>query len=60
MEFLHLNEFRKQYASKFGYKYDFPVVLRSNAEDLEILVTSEELAKIDSPAGLIKLIEERI
>lgn len=60
MEFLHLDEFRKQYASKFGYKYDFPVVLRSNGENLEILVASEEVAEIDSVTRLINVIKERV
>ncbi|MBA3985917.1 MAG: GTPase [Flavobacteriales bacterium] len=60
MEFLHLDEFKTQYASKFLSKYTFPSVLFVNNGELEILITTEELNRMKSPEELIHLIVERI
>lgn len=59
MEFLHKDEFEKQYASKFGYKFSYPVVLISGRENLEIFITSEELKMMKRPEELIALIRKR-
>jgi hypothetical protein len=59
MEFLHKDEFKKAYASKFGYKYSFPIVLAETENGLELYVTTEELDKIENPEELIGLINER-
>jgi hypothetical protein len=59
MEFLHKNEFLKAYASKFGHKFSWPVVLISSASDLEVLVSTEELNAMESAEDLIKLIGKR-
>lgn len=60
MEFLHIDEFEKQYASKFGYKFTYPIVLCDYEDDLGICVTTEELDNLSSVESLIKLIQERI
>lgn len=59
MEFLYADEFRKQYASKFGHKFDFPVVLAEGVNGLEIFVSKNELMQIGSEKELIALIENR-
>jgi len=59
MEFLHKDEFKKQYASKFGYAYTFPIVLAQADYDLEVLITTEELYELKTPQELIDLITAR-
>lgn len=57
MEFLHSDEFKKQYASKFGYKFTFPIVLEDNAGELQVLISTEKLDELDSVQDLIDLVE---
>lgn len=59
MEFLHREEFLKQYASKFGAKFKFPVVLIENKGELELFISSDELTLLNKPEELIALILER-
>lgn len=59
MEFLHIDEFQKQYASKFGHKFSFPIVLAATANGLEVFISSEELNAIGQPEELITIIKER-
>jgi hypothetical protein len=59
MEFLHLDEFRKQYASKFGYKFTFPIVLSASQNDLEIVVSTEELNRLKNADELVQIITNR-
>ncbi len=59
-EFLHKDEFQKKYASKFGYKFEFPIVLISGERDLEILVNKNELSAMEDPSQLIEIIKERL
>ncbi|MBD0778535.1 GTPase [Maribacter sp. ANRC-HE7] len=60
MEFLHKDEFKALYASKFGYKFNFPVVLIGSKGGFEVLVAKDELDKLESPEGLMRLITGRI
>ena len=60
MEFLHKDEFEKEYASKFGHKYSYPLVLAATGENLQILIRTEELNELEDVSGLIKLVESRI
>ena len=60
MEFLHKDEFERDYASKFGYKFTFPIVLAAVAGQLEIQISTEELNALDDVHGLISLIETRL
>ncbi len=59
MEFLHLDEFKKKYASKFGSKHTFPVVLLENKGELELFISTEELNGLKNANELIDLIAER-
>lgn len=59
MEFLHLDEFRKGYASKFGYKFTFPIVLSANQNELEIFISTEELNSLKDADELIQIITNR-
>lgn len=56
MEFLHLDEFRKGYASKFGYKFTFPIVLSISQNELQIYVSTEELNSLKNADELIQVI----
>ena len=60
MEFLHKDEFKKQYASKFGHKFTFPIVLAATGNNLEVFVTTEEMNDFKSQEELIACIEERV
>ncbi len=57
MEFLHRDEFQKKYASKFGSKYTFPLVLLVNKDELEVFVSTEELSRLKNADELIKRIK---
>ncbi|NKI30415.1 GTPase [Croceivirga thetidis] len=57
--FLHKDEFTKTYASKFGYKFDFPIVLAEGVGGLEVLISTNELNQVLSVEELIALINER-
>jgi hypothetical protein len=59
MKFLHRDEFLKQFASKFGAKFNLPVILVENKGELELLVSSDELTLLNKPEELIALIMER-
>ncbi len=57
-EFLHRNEFAARYPSS---KHDFPAVFQSAGNtDLEILISSSELAACHDLAELISLVRERV
>ena len=60
MIFLHKDEFTKKYASKFGYKFEFPIVLTENGMGLEVLISRDELNNLKTSHGLIRLLEERL
>lgn len=56
MEFLHKDEFNKTYASKFGSKFTFPLVLFVNKGELEVFISSDELNRLKNANELIKKI----
>jgi len=60
MEFLHIDEFQKRYASKFGYKYTFPIVLWEDEGEMGIFISTEELERIQNEEDLINLVEEKL
>jgi len=60
MSFLHKDEFAKTYASKFGHRYTFPIVLLENEHELEVFISTEELNALQSAQELIDVIQERI
>ena len=59
MEFLHKDEFEKQYSPKFGHKYAFPIVLAATENRLEIYISADELKAMVNAEELIELIERR-
>ncbi|MGJ8735975.1 GTPase [Zobellia laminariae] len=59
MEFLHKDEYKKQYASKFGNKYTFPIILAQVNEDLQVFVSTEEMNTLENSESLTKIIQER-
>ncbi|XLS29970.1 GTPase [Flavobacteriaceae bacterium M23B6Z8] len=59
MQFLHTDEFLDRYKSKFGYKFEFPVVLVTSGSDLEIFISKEELNRLEKLDDLIELVLER-
>jgi hypothetical protein len=60
MEFLHKDEFSAAYASKFGHKFRFPIVLVETKGGLEVFVKTEELDEITNSEKLIDLIQKRL
>lgn len=59
MEFLHKDEFANAYASKYGHKFTFPIVLVEGNQDLEVLISTEELNTLQNAEALIELIKKR-
>ena len=60
MNFLHKDEFAKQYASKFGYKFEFPIALIEGENGLEVLISTKEMNSLKTSHGLIRLLKDRI
>lgn len=60
MKFLHLDEFKKQYASKFGSKFSFPIVLLENKGELELFISTNELNGLKNAKELIEMISDRL
>ena len=60
MEFLHKDEFTKQYASKFGHKFDYPVILSENNRGLEMFISKQELSEIKDEEELIAVFKKRL
>ncbi len=58
--FLHKDEFAKKYASKFGYKFTFPIVLIENENELQLFIATEELNQLSTARQLITLVEKRL
>ena len=59
LEFLHKDEFNKQYASKFGYKFEFPIVLIAVNNELQVFISTKELNELENTDALIDLIKNR-
>ncbi|NAY92364.1 GTPase [Muricauda sp. JGD-17] len=59
MEFLHRDEFQKKYASKFGHKFTFPVVLVQGKNELELFISTQELNALTTSKELKGLINQR-
>lgn len=59
MEFLHKDEFAKKYASKFGYKFTFPIILTEGEHGLEVVISTEELNELKTSHGLVRLVKDR-
>lgn len=59
MEFLHKDEFSKAYASKFGHKFTFPIILAETSNGLEVYMGTEELNELKKPEDLIGILKSR-
>ncbi len=60
LEFLHRDEFNKNYNSKWLPKYDYPLILMASDHGLEIFMSAVEMNKIETTAALISSIESKI
>lgn len=59
MIFLHKDEFKKEYASKFGHAFTYPIILGQTTSGLEVVVRKEELSELTDANALIALLESR-
>jgi len=59
-EFLHKDEFQKIYASKFGHKFEFPIILAQTNKGLEVFLTKEEFSEINNLEVFMGKIESRM
>lgn len=59
MEFHHIDEFTAKYRSKWLKKFDYPVILAENMEDLDVFISKEELDTLNDSQQLIDLIQTR-
>lgn len=59
MEFIHKDEFKIEYASKFGYKFEFPIILVIVDNELQVFISTKELNELDNTEALIELIKKR-
>jgi hypothetical protein len=60
VEFLHKDEYEKIYASKFGHKFEYPIILGQTAKGLEVVISRNELNSIETTQELIKRLKERL
>jgi hypothetical protein len=60
MEFHHIDEFTTKYRSKWLKKFEFPVILAENREDLEVFISREELDAMKDSQQLIERIQTRL
>lgn len=58
--FLHKDEFQKQYASKFGYKFQYPIIFLERSGELEVFISDSEISELNSVEGLIELVQSRL
>lgn len=60
LEFLHINEFEKNYKSKWLPKYDFPVILTASDQGLELFMSAKEMNKLETTEQLIVTITSKL
>ena len=60
MKFLHKEEFLSAYASKFGVRYTFPIILANTGEDLEVFMTPAEINRLQETEALIRAVTSRL
>ena len=59
-DFLHKDEFLKAYASKFGHKFEFPIILAQTDKGLEVFLSNKEFEEINNLEVLIDKISIRL
>lgn len=57
LSFLHKDEFQKGYKSKFVPAFTFPIILVETLHDLEVLVPTEQLNKMEQVGELVAVVE---
>lgn len=57
LSFLHKDEFQKEYKSKFTPAFTFPIILVETPDDLEVLVSTEQLNKIEQVGALVTVVK---
>lgn len=57
LSFLHKDEFQKSYKSKFGHKFNFPIILLETAHDLEVVMSAETLNGMETVEQLVSVVE---
>ena len=60
MTFYHKDEFLTKYRSKWLPKYNFPIVLSEENNELRVFITSEELDVLKNADALIKEIKKHL
>ena len=60
MEFLHKDEFLKQYASKFRPSFTFPIVLGLTDDNMEVFITTEMLNGLNNAQDLIQQVQANL
>ena len=55
--FLHKDEFKKDYKSKFGHAFTFPIILLETEYDLEVMVTTAQLNDLKTTQELIGVVK---
>jgi len=59
LEFYHKDEFQRLFKSKWLAKFEFPIILASKNEELQIFMTKEELKKLENVESLLNEIKRR-
>ena len=60
MTFYHKDEFLKEYRSKWLPKYDFPLILLQENNELHAFISSEDLNNLESANSLIEEVKKRL
>ena len=58
MDFLHKDEYEKQFKSKFAQQYKYPVILIQNHYELDVFMNAEKLAEINNLNSFITIIKK--
>jgi hypothetical protein len=59
-EFLHKDEFEKEYRSKWLPKYEYPIILEITDHGLEVILNSTQMNQIETTTTLIEEIKKRL
>ncbi len=60
MIFYRKDEFQKEYQSKWLPKYDFPLILLQDNNELQVFIASKELNKLENTESLIEEVKKRL
>ncbi len=61
LQFLHIDEFEKQYRSKWLPQYDYPVILMATSKNgLEIFMSAAQMNQLETTKDLIEAIKARL